>query len=319
MIKKDLPYYLEKMKCLNIDKAHGPAPHKPTLLLSVIALIEEGQIQKNVVFCSEELKDTFGRYMVRVGDRRPNIWLPFFHLKTDKFWTHHPMPKQSDRLKRTRKIPTLARLNELISHVTLDEELFVFLTDAISREKIRKTLIDTYFPELAGDLNDLISEEVEIADCTQELLKETEVPFEMVKLQAETTFRKSQVRKSGFSRLIKRLYDYTCVVCKLRVVTAEGNSASQAAHIISYRKLPIDDVRNGISLCPFHHWAFDRGLISLSDAYRVIVSRRLSKQRKTEWLLTDLRRKKILLPDRTQNRPAPEAMAWHRENIFRQN
>lgn len=319
MDKKDLEYYVDKMKRLKIDRAHGPAPHKPALLLSVIAMIEDGQIPENVIVCSEELKDTFGRYMARVGERRPNIWLPFFHLKSDKFWTHHPMPKQGDELKRARRIRTLARLNELISHVTLDEDLFVLLADAISRENIRQTLIDTYFPKLVGDLNELISEEVEIAECTQELLEETEIPFEIVKRQVQTTFRKSQVRNSSFSRIIKRLYDYSCAVCKLRVVTSEGNSASQAAHIIAYGKLPIDDVRNGISLCPFHHWAFDRGLISLSDAYRVIVSRRLSKERRTEWLLTDLRRKKVLLPERTQDRPAPEAMAWHREKIFRQN
>ena len=35
-----LETYVEKMKRLKIDRAHGPAPHKPVLLLSVIALIE---------------------------------------------------------------------------------------------------------------------------------------------------------------------------------------------------------------------------------------------------------------------------------------
>ena len=319
MVKRGLAYYLEKMKHLNIDKAHGPAPHKPALLLSVISMIEDGQIQENVIVCSEELKDTFGRYMATVSDRRPNIAMPFFHLKTDKFWTHHPMPKQRDKLKRARKIRTLARLYELISHVTLDEELFVFLTDAISREEIRQTLISTYFPELARDIHNLIREDLEIGEYTLELLKETGFPFKVEKPPTQTTIRKSRVRKASFRRQIMRLYDYACAVCKMRIVTAEGNSATEAAHIISYHDLPINDVRNGISLCHFHHWAFDRGLISLSDAYRVMVSGGLSKQRKTEWLLTDLRRKKILLPDRMQNRPAPEAMKWHRENIFRQN
>ena len=229
------------------------------------------------------------------------------------------MPKQRDKLKRVRKIRTLAQLHELISHATLDENLYVLLSDVISREKIRQTLIGRYFPEWAEDINDFMREEVEIAECTQELLKETEFPFEVVKRQAKTSVRKSQVRNSSFSRIIKRLYGFTCAVCKLRIVTAEGNSATEAAHIISYSEFSIDNVRNGIALCPFHHWAFDRGLISLSDAYRVIVSRNLSKQRKTEWLLTDLRRKKILLPDRMQDRPAREAMEWHRKNEFRQN
>ena len=62
MIKKDLAYYLEKMKCLNIDKAHGPAPHKPTLLLSVIALIEDGQVTENRFELCPELAGVFIRY-----------------------------------------------------------------------------------------------------------------------------------------------------------------------------------------------------------------------------------------------------------------
>ena len=164
-----------------------------------------------------------------------------------------------------------------------------------------------------------ISEEKETGDYAQQLLQEAELPFGEEKPPAQTTLRKFRIRNSGFRRIIMRLYDYTCAVCKLRIVTAEGNSATEAAHIIPHNVSNTDDARNGISLCPFHHWAFDQGLISLSGAYRVIVSSSLSEQRETEWLLTDLRRKKILLPDCTQYRPAQEAVAWHRENQFRKN
>ena len=314
-----LETYVEKMKRLKIDRAHGAAPHKPALLLSVIALIEDGQIHENVIACSEELKDTFFRYMSRLSDRRANIALPFFHLKSDKFWHHHPNPGREEELRAARKVRTLSRLHELISHVSLDDELFVLLSDSVSREKIRQALIRTYFPDSAGEIETLISEEKETGDYTQQLLKETEVPFGGEKPPAKTNHREIRIRNAGFRRAIMRLYDYTCAVCKLRIVTTEGNSATEAAHIISYHVSPNDDVRNGISLCPLHHWALDHGLISLSEVYRVIVSGTLSKQRKTEWLLTDLRRKKIRLPDRTQHRPAQEAIAWHRENKFREN
>ena len=314
-----LETYVEKMKRLKIDRAHGSAPHKPVLLLSVIALIEDGQIHENVIACSEELKDTFFRYMSRLSDRRANIALPFFHLKSDKFWHHHPNPGREEELRAARKVRTLSRLHELISHVSLDDELFVLLSDSVSREKIRQALIRTYFPDSAGEIETLISEEKGTGDYRQQLLKETEVPFGEEKPPAETNLREIRIRNAGFRRVIMRLYDYTCAVCKLRIVTAEGNSATEAAHIIPHNVSNNDDVRNGVSLCALHHWALDQGLISLSEAYRVIVSGTLSMQRKTEWLLTDLRRKKIRLPDRTQHRPAQEAMAWHRENKLRKN
>ena len=42
-----LQKYIHKIRRLNIDRAHGPAPHKPVLLLSVIELIEGGQVIEN--------------------------------------------------------------------------------------------------------------------------------------------------------------------------------------------------------------------------------------------------------------------------------
>ena len=314
-----LETYVEMMKRLNIDRAHGPAPHKPVLLLSVIALIESGQICENRITVTPELAETFAKYWLRVTKRPPNIAMPFFHLRSDGFWHHHPMPECCEELKRVRKMRTLSQIYDLISHVRLDENLFVLLSDSVSREKIRQALIRTYFPDSAGEIETLISEEKETGDYRQQLLKETEVPFGEEKPPAETNLREIRIRNAGFRRVIMRLYDYTCAVCKLRIVTAEGNSATEAAHIIPHNVSNNDDVRNGVSLCALHHWAFDQGLISLSEAYRVIVSGTLSMQRKTEWLLTDLRRKKIRLPDRTQHRPAQEAMAWHRENKFRKN
>ena len=78
MIKKDLEYYVEKMKRLKIDRAHGPAPHKPALLLSVIALIEDGQVTENRFELCPELVEVFIRYWSKVTDRKPDISLPIF-------------------------------------------------------------------------------------------------------------------------------------------------------------------------------------------------------------------------------------------------
>ncbi len=114
------------------------------------------------------------------------------------------------------------------------------------------------------------------------------------------------------------LYNYTCAVCQLRIVTMDGESATDAAHIIPFRISKNDDVRNGISLCKLHHWSFDKGLISLSRNYRVVVSRLIVEQGPMEWKLTTLRGKSILLPEHDQLHPAQDALDWHREKVLRQ-
>ena len=114
-----------------------------------------------------------------------------------------------------------------------------------------------------------------------------------------------------------RIYDYTCAVCQLHLLTMDGESVTEAAHIIPFKISRNDDVRNGISLCKLHHWAFDRGLISLSRTYKVIVSELMSERGPTEWMLTTLRGKTILLPEDDERYPAQDALKWHREEVLR--
>jgi putative restriction endonuclease len=97
----------------------------------------------------------------------------------------------------------------------------------------------------------------------------------------------------------------------------DGESVTEAAHIIPFSRSHNDDVRNGISLCKLHHWAFDSGLISLSKTYKVIVSELMSEQGPTERLLSELSKQLILLPDHNLLYPAQDALEWHREKVLR--
>ena len=85
-----LQKYVQKMKRLRVDRAHGVAPHKPLLLLAVIELIERRQIRENKIPLFPDLAAAFMRYWSKVTNRKPNIALPFFHLKSDGFWHLHP-------------------------------------------------------------------------------------------------------------------------------------------------------------------------------------------------------------------------------------
>ena len=313
-----LQKYVQKFKDLRIDRAHGAAPHQPLLLLVVIALIEQGQIQENKIPLSPDLAETFLKYWTKVvTDRKPNIALPFFHLTGRAFWHLHPNAGYEKTLSVRSRITSISRLREVVAYASLDDELFVLLTTPRDREVLRQTLIHTYFPKFKQTIESLITEEQQIGEYRQLLIRQVEQTFSSHRPIVPIE-RENPIRTAGFRQAIMRMYDYTCAVCRLRIVTMDGESATDAAHIIPFRISRNDDVRNGISLCKLHHWAFDKGLISLKETYQVIVSVLLSERRPTEWMLTQLSEKTILLPEHDALYPAQDALAWHREEVLRQ-
>ena len=311
-----LQKYVQKMKRLRVDRAHGVAPHKPLLLLAVIELIERGQILENKISLSPDLAETFIKYWSKITEGRPNIGLPFFYLKSDGFWHLHPNTGYEKVLEVADRITTISRLREVIEYASLDNDLFVLLTDAGGREIIRQTLIHVYLLDFKGAIESLITKGQRVTEYERLLISEVEHPFSRQETTAPIPAEDS-IRSAGFRQAIMGLYNYTCAVCRLRIVTMDGESATDAAHIIPFHISHSNDVRNGISLCKLHHWAFDRGLISLSQTYQVFVSSFVVEQGPMEWRLTMLRDKSILLPEHDQLYPAQEALTWHRKEILR--
>jgi putative restriction endonuclease len=86
----NLSSYLLKLSKLKVDRSKGaPAPHKAILLISVIQLIDNGFIIDNNIGITPELVARFkDNWRLLVIDDRfnSNFSLPFYHLKSDKFW-----------------------------------------------------------------------------------------------------------------------------------------------------------------------------------------------------------------------------------------
>ncbi len=93
-----------------------------------------------------------------------------------------------------------------------------------------------------------------------------------------------------------------------------------ASHIIPW-KADVQrraDPRNGIALNALYDRAFDRGLITFDSSLRVVLSRRLQKGKVSPFhrdALLRLEGRKLRSPTRFP--PDPEAIAYHREHIFR--
>jgi hypothetical protein len=80
-----------------------------------------------------------------------------------------------------------------------------------------------------------------------------------------------------FRKNVQAAYDYRCVMCgsKYPPTAHNRNPGIDAAHIIPWSQVDLDEVYNGIALCKIHHWAFDEGLLRLvhrAGTYYVEVS-----------------------------------------------
>lgn len=88
-----LTRYLKLFTHLRSDKTagwgaatRGRAPHKPFLLLSVLDLFEQGSLTGDLVEITPELGGLFAGYWSKVmpPERRGNLALPFFHLRSSE-------------------------------------------------------------------------------------------------------------------------------------------------------------------------------------------------------------------------------------------
>ncbi len=120
-----------------------------------------------------------------------------------------------------------------------------------------------------------------------------------------------RARNAAFRTNVKRLYDNTCAVCRKKRVSAAGYPEVEAAHIYPKEKQGADDYRNGLALCRLHHWAFDSGLMAISDDLEIIVKTGLKKNKDYEEI-TQYEGKRITSPSDPSLNPALIYIRAHR-------
>jgi len=118
-------------------------------------------------------------------------------------------------------------------------------------------------------------------------------------------------RSAAFRIAIKKLYNYRCAICGVRLFTPSGQPEVESAHIYPKELDGNDDLRNGICLCRLHHWALDAGWLSLADNYKVIVRNDLPPTEDYEFIRV-ARGREISLPAKIEFAPHPLFMRAHR-------
>jgi putative restriction endonuclease len=294
------------------------APHKPLLLLAVIDLIAQGSIKTNFIECTSDLGELFNIYWTRVmpPDQRSNIILPFYHLKTDKFWHIIPNPGMAAILAATRQIRGVGHLKEIVLGVKLDDDLYKLLCHEKSRNMLRTVLIERYFaPELRASLVEQGIINKEAFEYSQALLEKSR--HQRVQEDSDSDKYTPAVRDQAFRRVIVSMYDHRCAVCGIRMMTADCHTVVDAAHIMPWSLTHNDTVQNGMALCRLCHWTFDEGLITVSGSFAVLVSKQLSASNNIPSHMMTLSGRSIIGPSEQTLWPAMDSLHWHHQNIFR--
>jgi putative restriction endonuclease len=292
-------YWLKQIATLKVDRARGdPAPHKRLLLLVVLDLVEEGELQQEILPLTGELAFRFCAFWTAVAHRRnqrPDIRLPFHHLKSGGFWvalTEDGKPSPDKKL---------------TAFAKLDASFLQCLRDCDFRARARRLLIGKDFrPDEQLTLATLL--DIPLPSEAQ-VLRETAA--------VERAAAVEQGREARFRLTVIPAYDYTCALTRYRLVTVSSGSIVDAAHIHRFADSRNNDPRNGIALCKNAHWLFDLGLWTITDDFRVrVASTKFSESGADALLLKSMEARRIHLPSGPQLWPDPVLLAWHRNNRF---
>ncbi len=301
--------YLKKFIKLRTGVSYGHVkPHKPVMMLAILALIENRKIISNRIDYSPQLLELFKKFfdVVRSEQDALSPLLPFFFLRGDGFFHHKTFNSEEQSYNALSDPGSIKKFTGIVEYAYLDEKLWTYLQDQTVLNTLRDGLIQSYFPKYKIQIEGIVKEEKEISGYENVLKGEPDKIKET----------KSTYRSTAFARIIRDIYDYRCAACGLRL-NLNGLVIIDAAHLIPFSESQDDDPRNGIALCKNHHWAMDKFLIVPGTDKLWHVSPELDDRIDGCRDIIRLSGRKILLPQNEKYYPKPESLRWRHTRILR--
>ena len=298
-------HWLGKLANLNAARteARGIAPHKPLMLLSVIDLIEAGEVKDAFVPYQTRLVSQFRSYWDLVFERqgnRPDIAMPFNALGSDRdsIWERfdeHGKPSKSKLTTRLCK---------------LDANLFICLQDATFRRAARRVMIARYFTP---------GEQVGICERLRLPIPDSAEMAEFRQNSESFRANEKKGRNSRFKIDVTSGYQFTCALTGYQLATIDGYIV-QAAHIHQHAVSGNDDPGNGLALTPDAHWMFDAGLWTVlpkgDDLFIHVAIGRFFESSPHGRLLSRFHEQPLRFHAHAHLKPAHEHFTWHRKVKF---
>lgn len=219
---------------------------------------------------------------------------PFFYLNSQGFW----------QVLDAEKRPSTSV--DVTQSIQLNPEFLTLMQDEDFRRSARIILVETYFPP---------AERIALYALLGVRAQTLEFQKELHLLNTDTaTQAVEQGRSARFGVQVVCGYQHTCALTGYRIITQNGESVVEAAHIEPWAKTRNDDIHNGLALSRNVHWAFDRGLWSVDDQFRILIK----PERFQEWGPDDLglatyRGRMLQFAPQATLRPRAEYLRRHRQ------
>ena len=287
---------------MSIDR---PALHKPLLLLYALGRAQQG-LPRLVTYAELEapMKDLFARFGTNRNRARPNIHQPFRWLISDGLWDvpeFASVPRtSSDDFK-----VTYLRANGITGGIPQSDYNMLIADEHLLHEAVQFLLWEHFPPSLHHEI------------CTAVNLRAPLVTWGPQAIGDSP----SRVRDPGFRNEVLEAYEFRCAVCDYDLQLDDHPLGLEAAHIKWHAYGGPDEIRNGLSLCGFHHNAFDRGAWRLerhAAGYCILVSTKVSGTGGALGLLQDYRGEMLRYPQEASWRPRSKYVDWHTANVFRE-
>jgi putative restriction endonuclease len=143
---------------------------------------------------------------------------------------------------------------------------------------------------------------------------EQQAPYEFEQDRVQMLTRRT-VRDRIFRTRVLKAYDRRCALTGFQFINGGGRAEVEAAHIKSVEAKGPDVVQNGLALSGTVHWMFDRGLLSVSDDERILLSNHINDVDGVRKILNASGYARF--PERADDRPDPQFLRWHRDRCFK--
>jgi putative restriction endonuclease len=266
-------------------------PHKPLLVLLALGRWANGH-RDSVAFGDVQAKLL---HLIRTygpkGAGSPEE--PFWRLRRDGLWElgglgHLPDPDAAS--------PPGVRAMKAVTGQFTGEVHAALEQDPTLVNQLAQAILEANFP---ASLRPDIAAEAGLD------LEETPVPITSSKRRRDPDFR---------SRVLQA-YGNRCALCRVKLHVGLVPLGLEAAHIRWFQFDGPDEMTNGLSLCAFHHKAFDLGAFTAEPDGRVLVSEEVNGDGQ-DVLLSG---KPLSLEPTAckEDRPKAEFLEWHRSQVFR--
>lgn len=185
---------------------------------------------------------------------------PFPRLHNDKVWQLVPTPGYKGRIN-IESIFSMVKLRKVCIGAKFGEGLFKLMSQPGTREQLRAVLINMYFAEdIRSKFVGCGTVNIKAYEYSKELLREAKdikKPWDKIDIDEKS----ERVRDKGFRKGILTLYEHRCALCGIRMLTPEGHTIVEAAHVKPWSESHDDMPTNGMALCKLCHWSFDEGVM----------------------------------------------------------